>query len=128
MFCFPSPKNDAQNALNLLIDHWIVKFGITDILVTRNENDYINGKFTHFGRTYNVQFKPRTPYAPWLNEPVENSNRKFKTSLCTVLDTQYFTLSQKVKTFHFALNSPVGPNMNLSPYEIIFDLKPEKLL
>ena len=30
----PSPKIDAMNALNVLFDHWIVKFGIPNILVT----------------------------------------------------------------------------------------------
>ena len=32
----PSPRNDAANALNVLLDHWIVKFGIHDNLVTDN--------------------------------------------------------------------------------------------
>ena len=63
----PSPKNDATNALTILFDHSIVKFGISDILVTDNGNEYIKGEFTHFCRTHNVQFKPRTPYAPWSN-------------------------------------------------------------
>ena len=44
----PSPKNDANNALTVLFDHWIVKFGIPDILVTDNGNEYINGEFAHF--------------------------------------------------------------------------------
>ena len=50
----PSPKNDATNALTVLFDHWIVKFGIPDILVTDNANEYINGEFTHLCRTCNV--------------------------------------------------------------------------
>ena len=66
----PSNKNDANKALNDLFDRWIAKFGIPDILVTDNGNEYINGEFTHFCRTYNVHFKARTPYAPWSNELV----------------------------------------------------------
>ena len=31
-----SPKNDAANALNTLFEHWIVKFGRPDIIVTDN--------------------------------------------------------------------------------------------
>ena len=77
----PSPKNDATNALTVLVDHWIVKFGIRDNLVTDNGKEYINGEFTHFCRTYNVQFKPRTQYAPWSNGLVENSNRHLNTFL-----------------------------------------------
>ena len=119
----PSPKKDAANALTVLIDHWIVKFGIPVILVTDDGNDYINGEFTHFGCTYNLQFKPRTPYVPWSNGLVENSNRHLNTFLCSVLDSQYDTWSKKVKTFPFAFNSQVRTKMNLSPYEFVFGQK-----
>ena len=43
-----SPKGDAANALNILFDYWIVKFGIANILVTDNGNEYINAKFAPF--------------------------------------------------------------------------------
>ena len=36
-----SPKNDAKDALTVLFDHWIDKFGFPDILVTNNGNEYI---------------------------------------------------------------------------------------
>ena len=112
--------------LTVLFDHWIVKFGIPDILVTDNGKDYINGEFTHFCRTYNVQFKPRTPYAPCSNGLAENSNRQLNTFLRTVLDSQYDTWSQKVKVFPFAFISQFRTNINLSPYELVFGQKPEK--
>ena len=122
----PSPKNDATNALTVLFDHWIVKFGFTDILVTDNGNEYINGEFTHFCRIYNVQFKPCTPYAPWSKGLVENSKRQLNTFLRTVLESQNDTWSHKVKVFPFAFNSQVQTNMNLSPYELVFGQKPKK--
>ena len=122
----PSPKNDANNALNVLFDLWKTKFGIPVILVTDNGNECINGEFAHFCRTYNVQFKPRTPYAPWSNGLVENSNRQLNTFLRTVLESQYDTWSQKVKVFPFAFSSQVRTNINRSPYEIVFGLKPKK--
>ena len=56
-----SPKNDAAHALTVLFDQWIVKFRIPGILVADNGNESINGEFTHYCRTYNIQFKPRTP-------------------------------------------------------------------
>ena len=40
-----SPKNDATHALTVLFDHWIVQFGIPDILVTDDGNKYTNGKY-----------------------------------------------------------------------------------
>ena len=120
----PSPRNDAANALNVLLDHWIVKFGIHDNLVTDNLNEYINGDFAHFCRLYNVQCKSRTPYSPWSNGLAENSNIQLNTILCAV--SPYDTWSQKVKTFPFAYNSQVRTNMNLSPYDLVFGTKPKK--
>ena len=46
----PSSKS-ATNALTVLFDQWIVKFGIPDILTNDNGNEYINGEFAHFCRT-----------------------------------------------------------------------------
>ena len=122
----PSPKSDATNALTVLFNHWIVKFGIPDNLVTDNGNEYINGKFTHFCRTYNVQFKPRKPYALWSNGFAENRNRQLNTFLRTVLDSQYYTWSHKVKIFPFAFNSQNRTIMNLSLYELVFGQKPKR--
>ena len=121
-----SPQNDATNALTVLFDHWIVKFGIPDILVTDNGNEDINGEFAHFCRTYNVQFKPRTPYAPWSNGLVQNINRQFNTFPRTDLDSQYNTWSHKVKVFPFAFKSRVRTNMKLSPYELVFGQIPKR--
>ena len=75
----PSPKIDAPNALTVLFDHWIVILGIPNVLVTDNGDEYLNGEFTYFCRTYNVQFKPRTLYAPWSNGIVKSSNRQLNT-------------------------------------------------
>ena len=124
----PSPKYYATHALTVLFDHWTVKFGIPDILVTDNGNEYINGEFTHFCRIHNVQFKPRTPYAPWSTGLVENCNRQLNTFLRTVLDSQYDTWAQKVKVFPFAFNSQVRTKMNLSPYDLVFGQKPKKTI
>ena len=96
------------------------------MLVTGNGNKYINGEFAHFSRTYNVQFKPRTPSAPWSNGLVENNYCQLNTFFLTVSDSQYDTYSQKVKIFPFAFNSQVRTSMNLSPLEIVFGQKPNK--
>ena len=86
---------DAANALTVLFDHWIIKLGIPDFMVTDNGIEYNNGEFTHFCRMYNGKFKPRTPYAPWSNGLVENSNRQLNPFLRTVLDSQYDIWSKK---------------------------------
>ena len=43
----PSQKNDHVSALNVSLNHWIDKFGIPDISVTDNEDEFINSDLTH---------------------------------------------------------------------------------
>ena len=81
---------------------------------------------SHISAVHNVQFKPRTPYAPWSNGLVENSNPQLNTFLRTVLDSQYDTWSHKVRVFPFAFNSKVRSNRNLSPNELVFGQQPKK--
>ena len=76
-------------------------------------------------RIYNVQIKTRTPYVPWSIGLIENSNRQLITFLRTALESQFDTRSQKVQIFSFALNLQVRTNMNLSPREIVFSIKPK---
>ena len=64
-------------------------------------------------------------HAPWSNGLVENSNRQLNTFLLIVLDSQYDTWSQKVKSFPFAFNSQVRTIINLSPCELVFVQKPK---
>ena len=74
-----------MNALNVLFNHWIVKFEFPHVLATDYVNKYINSDHTHFCRVYNVQFKPLTPYATMSNRLVVNSSRQLKPLLQTVL-------------------------------------------
>ena len=120
--------NKMQLMHSVLFDHWIVNFGINNFFETDNGNEYINGEFIDFRRTYNVEFKPRTPYSPCSNELLENSNRQLKKFLRTVLDSQYDRWPQKAKLFPFAFNSQVRTDMNLRPYEIVFGQNTKKLI
>ena len=48
----PTPRKDAANVFIVLFDLWKVEFGIPDILVTDNGNEYNNGNFAYFCRRY----------------------------------------------------------------------------
>ena len=72
----PLQRNDAVNAISVLFTHWIVKFGMPDILPSHNGNEKNSSEFTHYCRVYNVQFKIRTLYAPQSNGLVVYNNRQ----------------------------------------------------
>ena len=77
----PIKQNNAQNAVNSLLHHWITKFGPSVYLVTDRGSEYINSEFANLCTTMGIRHSPRTPYAPWTNGLVENRNRNLGTHL-----------------------------------------------
>ena len=57
-------QNNAQNAVNSLLHHWITKFGPPICLVTDRGSDYINSELPNLCTTMGIIHSPRTPYAP----------------------------------------------------------------
>ena len=68
----PVKQNNAQNAVNSLLHHWITKYGPPVYLVTDRGSEYINSELANLCTTMGIRHSPRTPYAPWTNGLVEN--------------------------------------------------------
>ena len=67
----PTPKNNADYAVNAKIQHWISKFGPPQNLVTdRGTKNPISEK-ANSCTLFNVLHSPRTSYDPWTYELVE---------------------------------------------------------
>ena len=77
----PVEQNNAQNAVNSLLHHWITKFGPPIYLVTDRGLEYIISEFANLCTTMGIRHSPRTPYAPWTNGLVENQNKNPGTHL-----------------------------------------------
>ena len=56
----------AYYAYTTLYEHWIAKFGLSDILVTDSSTEFIIMKIITLCHLYNIRHKPRTSHAPWL--------------------------------------------------------------
>ena len=65
----PVKQNNAQNAVNSLVHHWITKFVY---LVTDRGSEYFNSELANLCTTMGIRHSPRTPYAPCTNGLVEN--------------------------------------------------------
>ena len=72
----PVRQNNAQNAVNSLLQHWITKFGPPVYLVTDCGSEYNNSELANLCTTMGIRHSPRTPYAPWTYGLVENQNKK----------------------------------------------------
>ena len=58
----PVKQNNAQNAVNSLLHHWITKFGPPIDLVTDRGSEYINCELGNLYTTMGIRHSPRTPY------------------------------------------------------------------
>ena len=63
---------------------------------------------------------PRTPYAPRTNGLVENQNENLGTYLRLFLHNTTENWSTQVHMYAYAHNSQPLSELNLSPYEIVF--------
>ena len=120
----PIKQNNAQNAVNSLLHHWITKFGPPVYLVTDRGSEYINFEFANLCTTMGIRHPPRTPYAPWTIGLVENQNRNLGTHLRLFLHNTPENWSTEVHMYAYAHNSQPLSELNLSPYEIVLHTVP----
>ena len=120
----PVKQNNAQNAVNSLLHHWITKFGPPVYIVTDRGSEYINSELANLCTTMEIRHSPRTPYAPWTNGLVENQNKTLGTHLRLFLHNTPENWSTQVHMYAYAHNSQPLSELNLSPYEIVFHTIP----
>ena len=77
----PVKQNNAKNAVNSLLHHWITQFGPPVYLVTDRGSEYINSELENLFTTMGIRHSPKTPHAPWTNGLVENQNKNLGTHL-----------------------------------------------
>ena len=120
----PIKQNNAQNAVNSLLHHWITKLGPPVYLVTDRASEYINSELANLCTKTGIRHSPRTPYAPWTNGLIENQNKNLGTHLRLFLHNTPENWSTQVHMYSYAHNSQPLSELNLSPYEIVFHTIP----
>ena len=113
----PVPHCNAYYAYTTLYEHWIAKFGLPEILVSENGNDFINNEIITLCHLYNIKHKPPTSHAPWTNGLVEGMNRSLQEYLRCIIngnDTRFTEWSTDVKLFSSAYNSQITKILELS--------------
>ena len=93
--------------------------------------EFINNEIIILCHLYNIKHKPRTSHATWTNGLVEGMNRSLQKYLRCIIngnDTRYTEWSTDVKLFPLSYNSQITTTLGMSPYEMIFNQKPKKLI
>ena len=120
----PVKQNNAQNAVNSLLHHWITNFGSPINLVTYRGSESINSELANLCTTMGIRHSPRTPYAPFTNGLVENQNKNLETHLRLFLHNTPENWCTQVHMYAYAHNTQPLSELYLSPYEIVFHTIP----
>ena len=103
-----------------------MKFGLPAEIRSDNGSEYINTELTHLCNYFEIQFKPCTTYAPWTNGLVEGTNRIIGQFIRTLVNEKNNNGSRSSKFFPYAYNTQYQTQLFMSPYEVVFNHKPQK--
>ena len=125
----PVPHCNAYYANTTIYEHWIVKLGLPEILVTGNGTEFINNEIITLCHLYNIKHNLGQISSPWTNVLVEGMNRSLQEYLRCIIngnDTRYTEWSADVKLFPLSYNSQITTTLGMSTYKIVFNQKPRK--
>ena len=60
----PVPHCSAEYAYTTIYEHWVVKFGLPEFLVTDYDTEFVNNEIITLCHLYNIKHKQRTSHAP----------------------------------------------------------------
>ena len=103
-----------------------MKFGLPAEIRSDNGSEYINTELTHLCNYFEIQFKPSTTYAPWTNGLVEGTNRIIGQFIRTLVNEKNNNGSRSSKFSPYAYNTQYQTQLCMSPYEVVFNHKPQK--
>ena len=102
-----------------------------EILVTDKRTEFKNKEIITLCYLYNIKYKPRRSHAPWTDGLIEGMNRSLQEYLRCIIngnDTRNTEWSTNVKLFSLSYISQITTTLGVSPYEMVFNQKPQKPL
>ena len=82
----------------------------------------------HLSTPMGIRLSPRTPYSPLTNGLVEVQNKILDTHIRIILQNTPKDWAHQVQMYAFAHNSQPISALNVSPYELVFHIRPRILL
>ena len=120
----PFKSNNAKTAVKTLLHLWVIKYGPPIYLDTDRGSEFINKEMAHLCTLMGVIHSPRTAYAPWINGLLEVQKRNLSTHLRMFLHNTPPDWVFQVHMYAYAPNSQPLSDLNVSPYEIVFHIRP----
>lgn len=115
----PMSKATSRNVIKFLMDDVFHKFGVPEVLMSDNGQQFVGKDFTNFLESYGVkQFKTGV-YSPQANQS-ERVNQSILSAIRSYLKDDQRDWDQNLSSIECALRSSVHSSIGMTPYFALF--------
>ena len=121
---YPVTSTGADATISA-VGKWIQPFGILQSIVHDRGTAFIETEFVNWTKGFGITLRPRTAHSPWTNEKIETQNQHIVRHWRNFLNNAGNIWSSLAPNFAFAHKNNVNYTIGKTPYEIVFDTKPQ---
>ena len=103
----------------------VVTFGIPQKMVGDSGSSIINSDFTNLAKELGITHAPGTAFSPWTNGKVEIQKKHLVRYFRSFLRNSERNWVDHASKFAFAHNTTAIYSTSMTPYEKVFELKPQ---
>ena len=127
LMVYPVTNTGAQATISA-VENWINSFGIPQSFVHERGTALFNTEYISWTKELGISLRLRTTHSPWTNGKNETQNQHIARYWRNFLNNAGNNWSSLAPKFAFAHKTIVNYKTGQTPYEIVFDTKPQILM
>ena len=124
LMVYPVRKTTALANITA-VEKWILSFVIPQSIIHDRGTAFNNTEFINWTKEIGITLRPPTAYSPWTNGKVETQNQHIAQYSRNFIKDAGNNWSSSAPKCAFAHNTSVNYTTGKTPYEIVFETKPQ---
>ena len=124
MWAIPVSSTDTETTINALNNELFYKVGFPESIAHDRGTAFMSKDFQQYCSELGIKLRPRTAYAPWSNGKIETMHSHLSRYVRTFISENGKNWPTLIPQFIFAYNTNINTSTGMSPYEILYGIKP----